>query len=106
MYASVDAAITSNDTVAANAIVLSITGLNSLTELISSYIALTDPSTAKLSLATTDSPNLTLNNDNIDASTRNSLQTGDDTITDNSTSDLDILTANITVNNIAQLRLI
>ncbi len=99
-YASVDAAITSNDTVAANAIVLSNTGLNSLTELISSYIALTDPSTAKLSLATTDSPNLTLNNDNIDASTRNSLQTGD-TITDNSTSDLDVLTANITVNNIA-----
>ena len=100
IYSSVDAAITSNDTKAINDAVSAATNFNTLSELISSYVALTDPSTVKLTTAATDIPNLTMDDDTIDSSIRNSLQTGD-IIRDNSSVDNDILSGNVTVNSSA-----
>ena len=98
VYTSVDAAITSNDTNAINAAVSASTAFNSLSELVSAYVALTDPSTIKLSTQSSDTFTLSLDNDTIDASTRNSLQTGDN-ISDDSAADFDILSANVTADN-------
>ncbi|GIS03661.1 MAG: hypothetical protein CM15mP106_1080 [Candidatus Neomarinimicrobiota bacterium] len=51
-----------------------------------------------MSTQSSDTFTLSLDNDTIDASTRNSLQTGDN-ISDDSSADLDILSANVTADN-------
>jgi hypothetical protein len=85
------------DTAVAN---LGHAGISNLAALNTAFTATLAAGGGTLTTAATDSPGMTSNNDIVSGTVRNSLQTGD-VIADSSSTDADVINANVTVSNAA-----